>query len=42
MVGMFASASAFNKNIGSWDVSKVANMISMFQSAAAFNQDISA
>jgi len=38
---MFHSATAFNQNIGSWNVSLVTNMSSMFHSATAFDQDIS-
>ena len=37
MNSMFQNATAFNQNIGGWNVSKVTNMSSMFQSASAFN-----
>jgi surface protein len=39
---MFSSATAFNRNIGTWDTSAVTNMFRMFRGATAFNQDISA
>ena len=38
---MFIDATAFNADIGHWDVSKVTNMSYMFWGATAFNQDLS-
>jgi surface protein len=39
---MFYSASAFNRNIGSWNLSQVTNMNQMFQYVSVFNQSLCA
>lgn len=39
---MFLGATAFNHDIGAWDVSNVTNMHNMFSNASSFNQDIGA
>ena len=38
---MFHNNDAFNRDIGSWNVSNVTNMAGMFKNAVAFNQDLS-
>ena len=40
MSTMFAETAVFDKNISSWNTSKVSNMKEMFYSASAFNQNI--
>ena len=40
MCSVFNGASAFNRNIGSWNTAAVANFYYSFYKAAAFNQNI--
>ncbi|MFD1628742.1 BspA family leucine-rich repeat surface protein [Pseudopedobacter beijingensis] len=40
MNNMFSGASAFNKPVSGWDVSKVENMSGMFQHATSFDQEL--
>ena len=40
MFGMFRHATAFNQDIGQWNVSQVTDMGEMFKDARAFNQPI--
>jgi len=40
MASMFSSATAFNRNIGSWNVSNVTAMNNMFYQAYLFNQPV--
>jgi hypothetical protein len=40
MNSLFYQASAFNADIGLWNVARVANMASMFRDATGFNQNL--
>ena len=41
MTEMFSNATAFNGDIGGWDISNVESLSGMFSNATSFNQDIS-
>ena len=41
MESLFVYAESFNKDISSWDVSKVTNMKDLFHFAKSFNMNIS-
>jgi surface protein len=40
MSNMFSVTTAFNQDIGGWDVGNVTDMSAMFGVATSFNQDI--
>ena len=42
MIGMFSGNSAFNQDIGGWDVSKLTDMSYAFAFASTFDADIGA